>query len=137
MKQTLFRVVSLARVLVIAAGFSVSCEPAEPDPDPTPVTVAVTGVSLDKTSLNLLEGEIATLSATVSPANATNKKVSWKSSDTAVTMVDDNGKVSAKKAGSATITVTADGNKTATCSVTVIPDSVDSGHEGIGEETWE
>ena len=119
MKQTLYRIVSLAIMLVMAAGLSVSCGPTEPDPDPTPATVAVTGVSLDKTSLDLIEGGTETLTATVSPDNATNKKVSWKSSDTAVATVDDNGKVTAVKAGSATITVTADGGKTATCSVKV------------------
>ena len=119
MKQTFFRIVSLAIMLVMAAGLSISCGPTEPDPDPTPATVAVTGVSLDKTSLDLIEGGTETLTATVSPDNATNKKVSWKSSDTAVATVDDNGKVTAVKAGSATITVTADGGKTATCSVKV------------------
>ena len=119
MKQTLYRFVSLAMMLVMAAGLSVSCGPTESDPDPTPATVAVTGVSLDKTSLDLIEGGTETLTATVSPDNATNKKVSWKSSDTAVATVDDNGKVTAVKAGSATITVTADGGKTATCSVKV------------------
>ena len=119
MKQTLYRFVSLAIMLVMAASLTVSCGPTEPDPDPTPATVAVTGVSLDKTSLDLIEGGTETLTATVSPDNATNKKVSWKSSDTAVATVDDNGKVTAVKAGSATITVTADGGKTATCSVKV------------------
>ena len=119
MKQTIFRIVSLATILVMAAVFPVSCGSAEPDPDPAPATVAVTGVSLSKTLLDLLEGDTETLTATVSPDNATNKKVSWKSSDTAVASVDDNGKVTAVKAGSATITVTADGGKTATCSVKV------------------
>ena len=119
MKQTIYRFVSLAIMLVMAASLTVSCGPTEPDPDQTPATVAVTGVSLDKTSLDLIEGGTETLTATVSPDNATNKKVSWKSSDTAVATVDDNGKVTAVKAGSATITVTADGGKTATCSVKV------------------
>lgn len=136
MKQTLFRVVSLAIVLVIAAGFSVSCEPVEPDPDPTPVTVAVTGVSLDKTSLNLLEGEIATLSATVSPANATNKTVTWSTDNASIANVAEDGTVTAIAQGTAIITAKV-GGKQASCKVTVIPDSVDSGHEGIGEETWE
>ena len=83
-------------------------------------TVAVTGVTLSKTSLSLVEGGSETLTATVAPTNATNKAVSWKSSDTGIATVDNSGKVTAVKVGSATITVTtADGSKTATCSVTI------------------
>ena len=79
----------------------------------------VTGVSLDKTSASLTEGETITLTATVNPDNATNKNVSWKSSNTSVASVVD-GKVTALKAGTTTITVTTeDGNKTATCDITV------------------
>ena len=79
----------------------------------------VTGVTLDKTSYEMTEGDELTLTATVSPENATNKNVSWSSSNTSVANVD-NGKVTALKAGTATITVkTEDGNKTATCEVTV------------------
>ena len=56
----------------------------------------------------------------MAPANATNKKVTWKSSNAAVATVDANGKVTGVKAGEATITVTTeDGGKTATCKVTV------------------
>ena len=83
-------------------------------------TVSVTGVSLNKTSLSLEEGGTETLTATVAPSDATNKAVSWKSSDSGVATVDSNGKVTAVKAGSTTITITTtDGSKTATCSVTV------------------
>ena len=84
-------------------------------------TVAVTGVSLDKTSLNLMIGESAILNATVKPDNATNKEVTWSSDKTSIATVDANGKVTAKAAGNATITATAkDGSgKKATCSVTV------------------
>ena len=79
----------------------------------------VTGVSLDKTSASLTEGETITLTATVNPDNATNKNVSWKSSNSSVASVVD-GKVTALKAGTTTITVTTeDGNKTATCNITV------------------
>lgn len=83
-------------------------------------TVAVTGVSLGKTSLSLTEGASEKLLATVSPSNATNKSVTWSSSDDSVATVDQSGNVTAVKAGDATITVrTTDGGKTATCSVNV------------------
>ncbi len=83
-------------------------------------TIAVTGVTLNKTSLELTKGTTATLTATVEPADASLRKVSWKSSNTDVALVDDSGKVGALKPGSAIITVTTeDGGKTATCTVTV------------------
>ena len=79
----------------------------------------VTSVSLDKSSAELTEGETVTLTATIAPANATNKNVSWSSSNTSVATVS-NGVVTALAPGTATITVTTeDGGKTATCSVTV------------------
>ena len=80
----------------------------------------VTGVSLDKTSMSLVEGNSGTLIAIIAPVNATNKKVTWKSSDDTIATVDSDGKVTAVKAGSATITATTDdGGKTATCTVKV------------------
>lgn len=83
-------------------------------------TVAVTSVTLNQTSLSLVEGESSTLTATVTPTNATNKAVTWSSSNTSVATVSTSGVVKAKAAGSVTITVkTSDGNKTATCAVTV------------------
>ena len=79
----------------------------------------VTGVTLNKTSTTLTEGDELTLTATVNPDNATNKNVTWSSSDNTVASVS-NGKVTAMKAGKSTITVkTDDGGKTATCEVTV------------------
>ena len=84
--------------------------------------VSVTGVTLNKTSLTLNKGASETLTATVSPSNATNKSVTWSSSNTSVATVDSNGKVTAVSAGTATVTVkTNDGGKTATCAVTVKP----------------
>lgn len=83
-------------------------------------SVAVTGVSLNKTALTLDVGGSETLTAIVSPANAADKTVSWSSDTPAVAKVDDNGNVTAVKAGTATITVTTtDGVHTATCTVTV------------------
>ncbi len=79
----------------------------------------VTGVTLNKTSLEITEGDFSELIATVSPSNATNKNVSWSSSDETIATVE-HGKVTAIKPGSATITVTTeDGGYTATCQVTV------------------
>jgi formylglycine-generating enzyme required for sulfatase activity len=83
-------------------------------------TVPVTGVTLDKTSASLSVGGTETLIVTITPTNATNKAVTWSSSNTAVATVDASGVVTAVAAGSTTITVTtADGNKTAMCTVTV------------------
>lgn len=86
----------------------------------TVTNISVTGVSLNKTSMSLYIDEEDTLTATVNPSNATNKDVTWSSSDSSVASVDNSGKVTARKAGTATITVTTtDGSKTATCTVTV------------------
>ena len=89
--------------------------------DTEPETVAVTGVTLDKSTAKLTEkGQTVDLTATVAPENATNKKVTFATSNEAVATVDANGKVTAVGNGTATITVTTeDGNKTATCEVTV------------------
>ena len=88
--------------------------------NPTVTDVKVTGVTLNKTTLSLTEGDSSKLTATVAPSNATNKNVTWKSSNTSVATVDASGNVKAVKAGTATITVTTkDGSHTATCTVTV------------------
>lgn len=82
-------------------------------------SVSVTGVIMDKSSLSLYEGDTHTLTATVQPENATNKNVTWSTSDASVATVE-NGVVKAVSRGTATITVTtADGSFTATCSVDV------------------
>ena len=83
-------------------------------------TVSVKSVELDKTTLELKEGESQQLVATITPSNATNKDVTWTSSDETIATVDENGNVTAVKAGEATITVTtANRNRKATCAVTV------------------
>ncbi|MBQ8279207.1 MAG: Ig-like domain-containing protein [Roseburia sp.] len=87
----------------------------------TTVIQPVTGVSLNKTSATLTsKGATTQLTATVSPSSATNKSVTWKSSNTSVATVSSNGLVTAVGNGTATITVTTkSGSKTATCKVTV------------------
>ena len=82
--------------------------------------VNVTGVILDHSSLALRIGETAMLKAIVSPDNVTNKSVIWESSDSSVATVSDNGLITAVSEGTVTITVTTiDGQKTASCVVTV------------------
>ena len=82
------------------------------------VEVKPTGITLDKTSLNLNANQTAQLTATVTPANATNKTVVWTSSDNSVATVS-NGVVTAVSAGTATITATTSNGLTATAKVTV------------------
>lgn len=80
---------------------------------------AVTGVTLDKESIILSVGKNQTLVATVTPENATDKSVTWSSSNTSVATVDQNGKVTALAEGEATITATTkDKGFKATCKVT-------------------
>jgi len=81
-------------------------------------TVPVASVELNQTTLELIAGKEATLTATVKPDDATNKTVTWSSNNETVATVDNNGKVTAKAAGEAIITAKA-GDKTATCTVTV------------------
>ena len=81
--------------------------------------IEVSGITLDTSAIELVEGESATLSATVSPGNAMNKKVLWTTSNASVVTVS-NGVLTAVSAGNAVITVTSDDRaKTAICSVTV------------------
>ena len=81
--------------------------------------VEVSKIELSQTSLTLFEGDTVQLTATVYPENATDKTVTWSSSDTSVVTVD-NGKITAISIGSATVTASS-GNVTAGCSVKVNP----------------
>jgi uncharacterized repeat protein (TIGR02543 family) len=85
--------------------------------------VPVTGITLDKTSLNLKIGETSNLSATVTPSGATYKTVLWKSDNASVASVD-NGKVTAIDGGTATITASTVEGIYATCTVIVKPRDV-------------
>ena len=79
-------------------------------------------LSLNKTELSIEKGKTESLTATVIPEDATNKNLVWSSSDTQVASVDNDGTVTALKAGTATVTVSLEGNPDihATCMVTVI-----------------
>ena len=93
-------------------GYSASCEIS--------VIVPVTGVELEKANISLRENETETLNAIVSPEDAGYKAVVWSSSDNSVASVNYKGIITAKKAGTATITAkTSDGGYKASCRVTV------------------
>ena len=121
--KSYFRILSALSAVAAVIAFS-GCggkEQEQPKPDP----VKVSGVSIDKPTLSMTEGETANLTAIVMPENATNKAVAWKSGNSGVADVDASGKVTAVKAGTTDITVTtADGGKTAICKVTVTAKSV-------------
>jgi uncharacterized protein YjdB len=94
-------------------GFSAQCK--------VDVVIPVTGISLDQSSMTIKKGETPKLAATISPANATDKAVTWTSSDSSVASVDDTGNITAVEGGSAIITVkTHDGGYTSQCIATVI-----------------
>ena len=95
--------------------------------------VPVISVSLDRTSAEMFVSDELTLTATVNPDNASNKNVSWVSSDPSVASVT-NGKVKAVSAGNATIIVnTEDGDKTATCEVMVTEAKDEGANERLEE----
>ncbi len=135
MKLSLNLFLTLPIIFVMSA-----CSPKEeplpnkPDTPSTPTTVAVTGVSLNKTSLSLSIDETFKLDAAVSPSNATDQKITWSSSDASVVAVS-NGMIKGLKAGTATITVTA-GGKTATCAVTVVKGGFPDGQLPPSNEIW-
>jgi len=111
-------------VAVIKSGYNISGSPKTVTIYKPSTTIAVTGVSLSKTAA-VAVGKTITLTPTITPSNATNQNVEWKSSDTAVATVSSAGVVTGIKAGSAKITVTTkDGGKTAECTVTVSASTV-------------
>ncbi|MGN1232879.1 MAG: Ig domain-containing protein [Candidatus Cryptobacteroides sp.] len=113
MKKTLFAIMALAVAFT-------GCSGSDPEEPEKPKEVKVTGISLDKTGIEMVEGETTTLTATVTPSDATDKSITWASNAPGIAEVNDNGKVTAIKAGEATITATTkDGGKTATCKITV------------------
>ena len=97
----------------------------------TPEIVPVSQITLNKAEASISVGNSETLTATVAPENATNKALTWASSDEDVATVAPDGTVTAVKAGAATITATAaDGSgKSAVCKVTVTGDTTPPAHE--------
>ena len=99
------------------------------------VVVPVSSVALGQTSLELAIGESATLVATINPGDATDKSVTWSSSDATIASIDQNGKVTGLKEGKVTITAKA-GEKSATCKVTVTGSNTETIVDG-GEHGWD
>ena len=87
--------------------------------------IRVTGVSINNQNITMYVGQTSSVSSTVTPENATNKSVTWKSSNTDIVTIDNSGKLVAKKVGTANITVTTnDGGKSSTTNVTVVAQSI-------------
>lgn len=120
---------SLFAVLValICAVVVTSCE------DPLPKSVPVNSVNLSTSAVELTEGDSYTLTATILPSDADNKNVTWTSSNAEVASVT-NGKVTAHKPGTSTITVTTeDGSKSASCVMTVVYGNNSGNNESVDE----
>ncbi len=102
-------------VKTVDGGFTATCKITV-----NPKEVKVTGVTISAKDVTLIVGGTKKLSCTVSPSDATNKAVTWSSSNTGVATVSSDGTVTAKKKGTATITVTTkDGGFTAKMTITV------------------
>ncbi len=84
-------------------------------------TKAVEDISLNKTELTLTEGDLFTLIATITPDDATDKTVTWRSSNLAIAVVSENGVVTAMGAGDAVIYASSSNGLTAECKLTVLP----------------
>lgn len=98
---------------IILSVMACACTEKEPE------IIHVSSILLNPTSISITEGQTAIISATISPSNASNQKVIWSSSDASVAAVND-GVVSARKSGIATITAKAD-DKIAACDISVYP----------------
>lgn len=99
----------------------------------------VESVTLSKQTASIEEGGTLNLTASVLPADAADKSVTWQSDNTSVAVVDENGKVTGVKAGTATITATSksDATKSASCKVTVTEKSIPDDTPGGGTVTDE
>ena len=101
---------------------------------PFPKPIPVTGIQLDKERIDMSLGITVYLSPIITPGTATNQNVIWESSDPDVASVSNDGGVTSKKAGTATITArTEDGNFEAKCEITVKPSHVPGDINGDGK----
>ena len=136
--NTSFATVKNGEVTAVAVGsatVTAKCGKVKAECTITVKAIDVISVTLNKSSVTLSAGETVQLSVTVSPDNATNKTVTWNSSNTNVATVS-NGNVTALAAGSATITAIADNGLSSTCRIAVVEAVPPGGSEGTGEEEW-
>lgn len=142
--DVMFTVTLKAKAVVANANISAMCESLA-DVKPTSANVSegfatltivnpCTGITLDRDTLTIARGEMATLTATVEPAGTTDKVV-WSSADNGIATVDSNGKVSGVKVGETTITA-ACGGKTASCKVTVTKPQIPGGVTISGDAVY-
>ena len=112
---------SLAPIADTLAVSNVVEEPSKTEPvvNEVPARVELKSIQLSKSSLELTEGESASLTVKFTPSNATDKEVKWESTDAKVVTVSQKGKVTAVKAGSASVVASASGVKNVYCNVTV------------------
>lgn len=107
------------RVTTQDGNYVATCDVVVEEKEEEPTVINVTGVELDKKEITIKVGETQKLEATVKPENATNKNITWNSSDEEIAIVE-NGVVTGVKEGNTTITVTTqDGNHTSICNVEV------------------
>ena len=111
------RILALVMLLTVLLGCMVTSASA---------AVAVKSVSLNKTNVNLAVGKTFQLKATISPSNASNKKVTFSSSNTKIATVSSSGLITAKSVGSCTITAKSNNNKKTTVTVKVTQPAVTS-----------
>ncbi len=127
------RAVGIADITVTVGDLSATCT--------VTVTQPVSNIKLSASTLDMKVGDSQSLTATITPNNASDKSIQWRSSDIGVATVNQSGKVTALKKGTVTITATAqDGSgKTASCKVTVRETKVeyteDTGNNGTTDDT--
>ena len=123
----------LPRLLLLTLPFLFALSSCGHKEDPAP-TKPVSGVTLDKTSAAIAVGETLQLKAEVSPSNASDKRISWSTTDSGVATVS-NGLVTGIKEGSATIEASAGGKK-ATCTINVVKGGIPEGQIPANNEIW-
>lgn len=99
-----------------------------------PSTVDVTGIRIDEDINDIEVGESRNLTATITPSNATNKDITWKSSDESIAVVTSEGELIAKKAGTVEITATCSNGKTSTIEISV-KDIAETENNAVNNDT--